>query len=76
MKDIFKLYINGNLVDFNEEPNISFTYQLEDLSNPTIVKNNFSKSITINGTDNNNRIFGEIYNLDREQIYKFNTYDG
>ena len=76
MKDIFKLYINGNLVDFNEEPNISFTYQQEELSNPTVVKNSFSKSININGTDNNNRIFGEIYNLDREQIYKFNTYDG
>lgn len=76
MKDIFKLYINGNLVDFNEEPNISFTYQQEEFSNPTVVKNSFSKSININGTDNNNRIFGEIYNLDREQIYKFNTYDG
>lgn len=76
MKDIFKLYINNNLVDFELEPAFPVTYQQEDFSNPTIIKNSFSKTISIEGTDNNNRIFGEIYNLDREQIYKFNTFDG
>ena len=76
MKDIFKLYINGKLVDFELEPTFPVTYQQEDFSNPTIIKNSFSKTIKIDGTDNNNRIFGEIYNLDREQLYKFNTYDG
>lgn len=76
MKDIFKLYINGKLIDFELEPTFPVTYQQEDFSNPTIIKNSFSKTIKIDGTDNNNRIFGEIYNLDREQLYQFNTYDG
>lgn len=76
MKDIFKLYINGNLVDFEEEPAFPVTYQQEDFSNPTIIKNSFSKTIKIEGTDNNNKIFGEIYNLDREQLYKFRKFDG
>jgi hypothetical protein len=45
------------------------TYQTEDFKNPTIVKNSFSKSITIPGTTNNNKIFGDIYKLDRLQHY-------
>ena len=69
MKDIFKLYINNKLVDFESEPKFEFKYQQEDFSNPTVIKNNFSKSIKIDGTDNNNQIFGEIYQLDREQLY-------
>lgn len=76
MKDIFKLFINGNLVDFEEEPSFPVTYQQEDFSNPTVIKNSFSKTIKIEGTDNNNKIFGEIYNLDREQLYKFKHFNG
>lgn len=76
MKDKFYLYIDSQLVDFEVEPQFPVTYQLEDLSNPTIIKNNFSKTIKIEGTDNNNRIFGEIYNLEREQIYDFQNLQG
>lgn len=67
-----RLYINDMLVDFSNELSIPFTYQLEDLNNPTIIKNSFTKTITIVGTKNNNKIFGEIYNLDREQLYDNN----
>lgn len=68
LQDI-RLYINNNQVDLIEEISLPFTYQLTDLDNPTIVKNSFSKTITIEGTKNNNRIFGEIYNFDREQMF-------
>lgn len=76
MKDTFKLYINNKLVDFESDPKFEFKYQQEDFSNPTIIKNSYTKSIKIEGTDNNNQIFGEIYQLDREQLYKFNNYTG
>ena len=76
MKDIFKLFINGNSIDFESEPTFPVTYQQEDFSNPTAIKNSFSKTIKIEGTDNNNKIFGEIYNLDREQLYKFKHFNG
>lgn len=76
MKDTFKLYINNKLVDFESDPKFEFKYQQEDFSNPTIIKNSYTKSIKIEGTDNNNQIFGEIYQLDREQQYKFNKYTG
>ena len=69
MKDI-RLYIANKLVDCTEGISLPMTYQLEDFSNPTLVKNSFSKTISIPGTKNNNKIFGEIYKLDRMQHYE------
>ena len=37
--------------------------------NPTIVKNSYSHQITIKGTPNNNRLFGDIFRLDRVLTY-------
>lgn len=72
MKQDVRLYIADMLVDFSNELSMPFTYQIEDRNNPTIIKNSFTKTITIVGTKNNNKIFGEIYNLDREQLYDDN----
>lgn len=69
MKQETKLYISNKLVDFSDELSMPFTYQLKDVNNPSIVKNPFTKTIDIIGTPNNNKIFGEIYNFDREQMY-------
>ena len=69
MKQEVKLYIANQLVDFSDTISLPFNFEFENLSNPTVVKNTFTKKITIIGTPNNNKIFGGIYNLDREQIY-------
>ena len=69
MKDI-RLYIANKLVDCTDGISLPMNYQLEDFSNPTLVKNSFSKTISIPGTKNNNKIFGEIYKLDRMQHYE------
>ena len=69
MKQDVTLYISNRKVDFSNDLNLSFTYQFKDINNPSIVKNPFTKTIQIIGTKNNNKIFGEIYNFDREQIY-------
>lgn len=69
MKQDIKLFISDKLVDFGDELSMPFTYQLKDVNNPTVVKNCFTKTIDIIGTPQNNKIFGSIYNLDREQIY-------
>jgi len=68
MKQDIKLYIDNRQVDLVDNISLPFVYQLKDMSNPTIVKNNFSKTIDIIGTPNNNAIFGQIYKFDREQI--------
>ena len=67
MKDT-QLYIADKLVDLDAESIITMTYQLEDSNNPTIVKNSFSKSISMPSTPNNDKVFGHIYELSRVTI--------
>ncbi len=62
------LYIGGTEVEFDSTPEILYTYQMDDLNNPTIVKNSFSKTITIYGTQSNNNLFGHFWNVERVQV--------
>ena len=57
------------MVDLDEQSFILFNYTMEDLTNPTIVRNSFSQQITLKGTPNNNKIFGDIFRLDRITQY-------
>lgn len=61
------LYLNGQQVDLNDNGGIYFNYKQKDVKNPTVVKNSFSKTLTIPGTDNNNVIFNNIWDLTRIQ---------
>lgn len=67
MKDT-RLYIADELVDLDKESIITMNYLLEDSNNPTIVKNSFSKNISLPATTNNNALFGHIYDLTRKTI--------
>ena len=65
MRRKINLYIGGQLVDLDDQSFILFNYTMDDLSNPTIVKNSFSQQITLKGTPANNRIFGGSFKTDR-----------
>ena len=65
MRRKISLYIGDQLVDLDDQSFILFNYQMDDLSNPTIVKNSFSQQITLKGTPANNKIFGGYFKLDR-----------
>lgn len=65
MKRNISLYIGDSLVDLDDSSFILFNFTFEDLSNPTIVKNSWSQQLTLPGTDNNNRIFGQYFRPDR-----------
>ena len=68
-----KLFINNQEVEFASSPDILFTFQVDEMTNPTVVKNSYSKSLVIPGTKQNNRIFGGIWNVERVQdIMTFN----
>ena len=62
-----RLYIGDQLADLPEGVNLPITYTTEDFKNPTIVKNSFSKTISLPNTDINNKIFNYSYKLDRFQ---------
>lgn len=69
MRRKISLYIGGYPADLDDQSFILFNYTMEDLSNPTIVKNSFSQQITLPGTPANNQIFGDLYRLDRVVDY-------
>lgn len=56
-----ELYINNQLIEFEEPPKVLMTYAHTELHNPTIVRNSYSKTLTINGTPNNNKVFNCFY---------------
>lgn len=62
-----RLFINGQELEFNQNPNILLNIKETDLRNPTTNFNSFSKQITVEGTPKNNDIFGHIWELTRVQ---------
>lgn len=60
-----ELYINDKKVYFQNPPEIFVTYAHTELHNPTVIKNSYTKTITIEGTPENNRIFNDFYDMRR-----------
>lgn len=60
-----ELYLGGRKVEFMEIPQICMNYTQEELTNPTIIRNSFSKTITIEGTPVNNSIMGCFHDMTR-----------
>ena len=67
IRQIIELYLNGQRVDLIDNGGIYLNYKIKDVKNPTIVKNMFSKTLDVPGTDNNNQIFNNIWELTRTQ---------
>lgn len=64
IKQITELYLSNMLVDISDNIDFNITYQLEDLINPTNIKNSHSKTITIPNTPNNEKVFNSIFKFD------------
>ena len=69
MRRKISLYIGDQLVDLDDQSFILFNYTMDDLSNPTIVKNSFSQQISLKGTPRNNKVFGDYFKTDRRVAY-------
>ncbi len=67
------LYINGMHVDTDSIDSVfSYTLQWDDLTNPSLIKDDYSKTITLPGTPNNDMVFGNIWKLDFNNMLQFN----
>lgn len=60
---MYQLYINNQEVNLTGETTINFNYQQSDLTNPTIVKSSFSKTVAVPGNTHNSNIFNKIFDL-------------
>lgn len=69
MRRDVELWIGSQRADLSDDSFVLMTYTMEDLASPAIVRNSFSKQITLPGTTANNRIFGEIFRNDRQTQY-------
>ena len=63
-----RLFIANTEVELNEKVTFAITKQFEDLNNPTKIINDWSKTIKIPFTTKNNKLFGNIYNVDRKIV--------
>lgn len=66
---VTRLFIGDREVEFTESPAINYNWTETDVTNPTVTKVGFSKTIRIPGTKNNNDIFGHFWDLERWQEY-------
>lgn len=63
------LYIENKLIELDKEVQFAITKTFEDITNPTSIINDWSKTVSIPFTDTNNEIFGHIYNPDRLTLH-------
>lgn len=59
---MLELFINGKKADINQDERILIEKTLTQYVNPTIIKNSFTKTVTLPGTKNNELIFSNIFN--------------
>ena len=69
MKNEVRLFINDKEVEFadSKSSSILLNYTEKEFRNPTVVRNSYTKQITVPGTPSNNDVFGHIWNLERIQ---------
>lgn len=58
------IYVENRKLDI-DDIDLAITYSFSELTNPLLVTGDYSKTITIKGTQNNNEIFGQIWRFDR-----------
>lgn len=62
---MIRLFIENQEVELNNEVTFAITKQFEDITNPTTIINDWSKTVEIPFTACNNKLFGHIYNPDK-----------
>lgn len=65
---MIRLFIENKEIEIDNSVQVAITKQFEDLTNPTVIINDWSKTVSIPFTVNNNNIFGHIYNPDKAVV--------
>lgn len=60
-----QLYIENYEIELTEDVQFLLNKQFEEIDNPTIIINDWSKTVSIPFTEHNNKIFGYIYKPER-----------
>ena len=60
-----RLFIDNQEIELTDSISFAITKQFEDITNPTVIINDWTKTVEIPATATNNNIFNHIYNPDR-----------
>lgn len=66
------IYVENRKLDI-DDIDLAITYSFSELTNPLLLTGDYSKTITIKGTQNNNEIFGQIWRFDRTIVSDVNA---
>ncbi len=58
-----KVYINNEQIDITDDISIPLTYAIADVREPEKRNTTFSKTVVIPGSQLNNKLFGQIWNV-------------
>lgn len=56
------LYLNGIEINLGTDPNIKYNYDVGEITNPSVIKNKYSRTVEIPSTPANDTFFREIIN--------------
>ena len=62
---MIRLFLNNIEVELNSSVQFAINKQFEDITSPADIKNDWSKTVQIPFTQSNNKLFGELFNVDR-----------
>lgn len=63
-----KLYINNQEIELGADTALPINYQIEDITSPGNIKSEFSKTISLPSTKNNDDVLNHLYRVDRKNI--------
>lgn len=67
---MLRLFLEGQELELTDNIQVAITKQFEDLTNPTKIKNDWSKTVSIPFTHKNDAIFGYFFRPDKLVTYK------
>jgi len=68
-----EIYIEGRRLDLTQDLSVEFTYQIDDVKEFASRETNFSKTVVLPGTANNNKLFGFVFEFGSQNAYDENT---
>ena len=62
---MIRLFLNNKEVELNSSVSFAINKQFEDITSPADIKNDWSKTVQIPFSQSNNKLFGELFKVDR-----------
>lgn len=70
---MLRLFLQNYEIELTEDIQVAITKQFEDITNPTSIINDWSKTVKIPATSTNNKIFGHLNNVDKLTVSESGT---